>query len=173
MKLSVFFATVLASMLLTVPVRAAESEPVRLAIIDTGISEIAISKTNLYHGQNDILPGQTTTDTVGHGTAIASIIVGSEAAGIEGICPEAILIPLINYRKSEDGGIIKGDSAMLAKIIRDAVEVYDCKIVNISSGILGDTPALQDAVKWAEEQGALIISSAGNDGNNNIYYPGA
>ncbi|WP_031342181.1 S8 family peptidase [Ruminiclostridium papyrosolvens] len=173
MRLRIFFAVVLTAMFLTVPALAAESEPVRVAVIDTGISETAIPKTNLSPGQNYILPNKTTADTVGHGTAIASIIVGSEAAGIKGICPEAILVPLVYYGKNQDGGTIKGDGAMMAKIIRDAVEVYDCKILNISSGVLTDTPALRDAVAWAEKQGALVISSVGNDGNDAVYYPGA
>ncbi|ACL76967.1 S8 family peptidase [Ruminiclostridium cellulolyticum] len=173
MKLRIFFAVVLAAMLLTVSALAAEAEAIRVAVIDTGISETAIPKTNLSSGRNYILPNKTTTDTVGHGTAIASIIVGSETAGIKGICPEAMLVPLVYYAKNEDGGTIKGDGVMLAKIIRDAVEVFDCKILNISSGVLTDTPALRDAVAWAEKQGALVISSVGNDGNDTVYYPGA
>ena len=133
MRLRIFFAAVLTAMFLTVPALAAESELVRVAVIDTGIPETAIPKTNLSPGRNYILPNQTTADTVGHGTAIASIIVGSEKAGIQGICPEAILVPLVYYGEDEDGGIIKSDCAMLVKIIRDAVEVYDGKIINNAS----------------------------------------
>lgn len=173
MKLRILFAFVLTVMLLTLPASAAESEPVRVAVIDTGISEKAISETNVSSGYNYILPNQSTADTVGHGTAIASIIVGSKQAGVAGICPEAVLVPLVYYGKNDKGDTLKGDTAMLAKIIRDAVEVYDCSIINISSGVLTDTPALKDAVTWAQEQGVLVISSAGNDGNDTIYYPGA
>ena len=173
MRLRKFFAAVLTAMFLTVPALAAESETVRVAVIDTGISEAAISMTNLSPGQNYILPNQTTADTIGHGTAIASIIAGSEAAGVKGLCPEAILVPLVYYGKNQNGDTVKGDCAMLAKIIRDAVEVYKCKIINISSGMLTDTPAMRDAVAWADKQGALVISSAGNDGSDTVYYPGA
>ncbi len=173
MKLRIIFITLLTSILLSIPVSAAEADSVRVAVIDTGISETAIAKTNLSSGQNYILPHQSTVDTIGHGTAIASIIVGSKKAGIEGICPEAVLVPLVYYVKDESGDTIKGDTALLAKIIRDAVEVYNCDIINISSGVLTDTPALRDTVAWAQKQGVLIISSAGNDGNDTIYYPGA
>ncbi len=173
MRLRIFFVAVLTAIFLATPVLAAEAEPVRVAVIDTGISEAAIPNKNLSPGQNYILPSQTTADTVGHGTAIASIIVGSQAAEVKGLCPEAILVPLVYYGKNQNGGTVKGDCAMLAKIIRDAVEVYKCKIINISSGTLTDTPALRDAVAWADKQGALVISSAGNDGNDTVYYPGA
>lgn len=178
MKLRLFFITILVTILLTTNLLvlhalAAEAEPVRVAIIDTGISEIAINKENLLPGQNYILPVQATADTIGHGTAVASIIAGSERAGLEGLCLDVKLVPLVYYLKSENGSIVKGNADMLAQIIRDAVNVFKCKIINISSGVMTDTPALRDAVTWAEKNGVLIISSAGNDGNDTIYYPGA
>ncbi len=183
MKLRLFFVAILVTILLAtnllvamnmaLPAFAAEAEPVRVAIIDTGISETALNEENLFPGQNYILPDRSTADTIGHGTAVASIIAGSEKAGIQGICLDVKLVPLVYYMKSEDGSIVKGDTDMLAQIIRDAVEVYNCKILNISSGVMTDTPALRDAVAWVEKKGVLIISSAGNDGNDTVYYPGA
>jgi len=148
MKLRLFYVTILITLLFTAmymafPSFAAEAEQLRVAIIDTGISETAINKENLIPGQNYILPDHDTSDTIGHGTAVASIIAGSKKAGIQGICPEIKLVPLVYYMKSEDGGIVKGDTDMLAQIIRDAVEFYKCRIINISSGVMTDTPALR------------------------------
>lgn len=119
------------------------------------------------------MPDQTTADTIGHGTAIASIIAGSDAAGIMGLCPEVNLVPLVYYGKGNDNGIVKGDCALLARIIVDAVDIYGCRIINISSGARVDSAELRIAVAWAEKKGALIISSAGNDGNDTYYYPSA
>ena len=173
MKLRLFFAVVLTVMLLTVSALAAESEPVRVAVIDTGISTAAISEKNLDVGRNYILPNTSTEDTVGHGTAVAAIIAGSEAAGVTGLCPEAVLVPLVYYSKNGDDTAVKGDLPMLAQIIRDAVDVYGCRIINISSGAQVDTPTLRDAVAWAEQRGVLVVSCAGNDGDGTAYYPGA
>ncbi len=173
MKLRLFFAVILTIMLLTIPALAAENEPVRIAVIDTGISASAIAQKNLDDGFNYIVSGGSTEDTVGHGTAVAAIIAGSEAAGVVGLCPEAVLVPLVYYSKSGNDAAVKGDLPMLAQIIRDAVDVYNCRAINISSGAKVDTPALRDAVAWAEQRGVLVVSCAGNDGNDTVYYPAA
>lgn len=169
----VLAAVVFAFILYTIPSYAAENEQVRIAIIDTGISSTAINRNNISSGRNYIMPNHTTSDTIGHGTAIATIIVGSEPARVNGICPEAILVPLVYYGRNENGGIVKGDCTMLARIIRDAVKIFGCRILNVSSGARVDCNVLREAVDWAEKKGALVISSAGNDGNDTIYYPSA
>lgn len=142
-----------------------DEETLRIAIIDTGISSVAISSENLLQGKNYILPNKSTEDELGHGTAVAGII--------EGLCPTAKLVPLVYYSKATDDLAYKGDLPMLAQIIRDAVDIYGCRIINISSGAKIDTPTLRDAVAYAEQKGVLIISSAGNDGDNTVYYPAA
>ncbi len=151
---------------------AVEQVPVRIAIIDTGISTAAIAKKNLAAGHNYIHLTGSTEDTIGHGTAVASLIVGSTSAGVTGLAPDAVLVPLVYYSKTGDAQTAKGDLAMLAQSIRDAVDVYDCRIINISSGAKVDTPTLRDAVAWAEQRGALVVSCAGNDGTDTPYYPG-
>lgn len=155
------------------PAALAAEQPVRVAVIDTGISAAAIDENNLDVGRNYILPNASTEDTVGHGTAVAAIIAGSAAAGVTGLCPDAVLVPLVYYSKTGDDKAVKGDLPMLAQIIRDAVDVYGCRVINISSGARVDTPTLRDAVAWAEQRGVLVVSCAGNDGDDTAYFPGA
>jgi len=154
------------------PARAV-SGAVRVAVIDTGISSRAIAAENLAKGRNYVTAGGSTEDTHGHGTAVAAIIAGSASAGVEGLCPEAVLIPLVYCVKTGNGSILKGDVDMLAQIIYDAVDVYGCRIINISSGTKSDLAVLREAVAYAERRGVLIVSSAGNDGSKTPYYPGA
>ncbi|MBP7175688.1 MAG: S8 family serine peptidase [Thermoclostridium sp.] len=155
------------------PVYGLEAERIRVAVIDTGISSVAISVENLAEGRNYVLPNNSTEDDMGHGTAVAGIIVGNKKAGVLGLCPTAELVPLVYYSKADTDIAVKGDLPMLAQIIRDAVEIYDCRIINISSGARVDTPTLRDAVAWAEQRGVLVVSSAGNDGDETVYFPGA
>lgn len=152
---------------------AVEGKAVRIAVIDTGISSAAIAEKNLAVGRNYVQWNTSTEDTVGHGTSVAAIITGSDAADVPGICPDAVLVPLVYYSKDDDNNAVKGDLPMLAQIIRDAVDVYGCRIINISSGARVDTPTLRDAVAWAEQRGVLVVSCAGNDGDDTAYYPGA
>ena len=155
------------------PAYGLEGGAVRVAIIDTGISSTSIAEKNLDNGRNYVLPYASTEDTIGHGTAVAAIIAGSESAGVTGLCPEAVLVPLVYYSKAEESTAYKGNLPMLAQMIKDAVDIYGCRIINISSGAIADTTDLRDAVAWAEQRGVLVVSCAGNDGDDTTYFPGA
>ena len=166
--------TILTLLLLTLPAHAAE-EGVRVAVIDTGISTAAVSPDSIAPGDNYIRPQDDTEDKLFHGTAVSAIIVGSEAARVTGICPTAELVPLVTTSKDEEGKQVRGDTAMVAQAIYDAVDVYGCKIINISSGSTGGSSRLKEAVEYAERKGVLVISCAGNGQESNpgaVYYPG-
>lgn len=159
--------------LLPLPARAAEQEQVKIAIIDTGISTPAISPTSILPGFNYILPGDT-QDKIGHGTAIAGILVGSQAAQLTGICPNAALVPLVYYSKDQSDQVVQGGTERTAQAIREAVDIYRCPIINISAGSTTDSTSLGQAVAYAQQQGALVVACAGNDNLENPsarYYP--
>lgn len=168
--------SLLLSLALTSAAYAAEVSPIRVAVIDTGVSTAAIEAEHLAPGRNYIRPQDSTEDKLGHGTAIAGILVGSEAAGVEGLCPEAVLVPLVYATRDENGRTVKGKTDMAAQAVYDAIDVYGCRVINLSSGALTDDPPLREAVKYAETRGVLVVSSAGNSHESSpadIYYPGA
>lgn len=152
---------------------ATEKKNVRVAVIDTGVSTAAISSNSLSEGKNYILPGESTEDLVGHGTAIASIIVGSESAKIPGVCPDAEIVPLVFYSMDASGKKVAGNLDMIAGMIVEAIDVFDCDIINISSYGMLEFKELEQAVAYAEEKGVLIVSAAGNEGTTSAYYPGS
>lgn len=152
---------------------ALAAEPIRVAVIDTGVSTTVVAPANRAAGKNYILPGQSTEDQHGHGTAIASIIVGSEEAAIRGYCPEAVIVPLVWASRDDDGNLVQGKADMAGRAIHEAIDVYGCRIINLSAGSANNDPALWEAVDYAEEKGVLLLSSAGNDGTDKYYYPGA
>jgi hypothetical protein len=154
------------------PSALASNEPVRIAIIDTGIKTSAIGSNHIIAGYNYVLPGSDTEDLIGHGTAISGIIVGSTSAGITGIAPNALLVPLVWQSKNEIGQTVAGNSETAAQAIYDAIDIYKCRIINISAGTEHDNAKLRAAVEYAEEQGVLIVSTAGNSGDSTVYYPG-
>ena len=109
-------------------------------------------------------------------TAVAGMILGVERVYIKGVAPKAKLVPLVIATKTADGDRLAGDSEVLAQAIYDAIDLYDCQIINISAGTLTTGEELQSAVDYAEEKGVVLISSVGNDNRrypDNRYYPAA
>lgn len=145
---------------------------INIALIDTGIVGDAVNSENILPGWNYCTDSEDTMDTIGHGTSLAGLILGSEQAGLMGRAPEACIVPLVCQRMDEGGNTQKVEPEDLSRLIRDAVDLYDCKIINISAGVKTDYGEMKEAVQYADEKGVLIISCAGNEGNGDIYYPG-
>ena len=171
-----FITMIIALFLFTQPVYAQDSvNNVRIAIIDTGISTLALDSGQIAQGKNYILPNENTEDKINHGTAIASLILGKVDRGLIGAYPEATLVPIV-YFSIDGNAIVKGDASMLAKCIYDAVDAYSCRVINLSAGVLNDSKELIDACDYAEKKGVVIVSAVGNDNQSypqNIYFPAA
>lgn len=151
---------------------ANQEDIIKIALIDTGITASAINQEHLLAGWNYCRDSDITEDTIGHGTSLAGMILGSEKAGIAGLASEAYVVPLVCQEMEHDGTIHKADPQLLAQIIMDAISIYGCQIISISAGVKQDYPVLKEAVAFAEEKGVIIVSGAGNEGNQDIYYPG-
>ena len=145
--------------------QSTELEIVRIAVIDTGFSTEAIPEEKREEGKNYVEPEESAEDTYGHGTAVASVILSENE--------NVVLVPLVS-NVYEKGKIRQVENDTLAQMIRDAVDVYQCRIINISAGLVLDKDAVRDAVEYAKEQGVLVVASAGNDYDVNgavKYYP--
>lgn len=144
-----------------------------IALLDTGISTQAISGEHLISGYNYVTDSTDTEDLINHGTAVASVILGCESAGVEGMAKEAFLVPLVVVTK-QDGEMTNVSPEILAQAIRDSVDVYGADIINVSLGVHKDDTALLEAVEYANEKGVLVVAAVGNDGmDGKPYYPAA
>ena len=173
-----FFAALLCCTLLlpSVPARAAEPEPIRIAFLDSGISLKHLDPSRVEAGENLVFPGRDTVDRIGHGTATAGIVLGSAELGLPSLCPEAVAVPLVCYDRYPSGVTAQSSGETLARAIRLAVDHYHCRIINISMGMTTDDPALREAVEYALAQGAVIVSAVGNQNMTapeRVYYPAA
>ena len=132
---------------------------VNVGIIDSGVNKIS---ENILDGFNLLESNTDTTDNKGHGTKIASIILE--------VAPNAKITPL----KCTELNQINDNSAIIAAIYK-AVDEFNCHVINISIGML-DSKELKEAVDYATNKGAIIVSAVGNDGElkykaNKVYYP--
>ncbi len=121
-------------------------------------------------GWNFVANTNDVSDDQGHGTAMAGIVgaVGNNGVGISGALWKATLLPL------------KALDAQGTGSISDVVEAIDYAIAQKVSVILcsfgtdGYSQALLDAINRAALSGILVVTSAGNDGQNlaqNPQYP--
>ena len=82
---------------------------------------------------------------------------------------------MVYSSKDDAGKPVRGDTATVAQAIYDAIDAYDCDIINISSGSAAGSYRLQQAIEYAEAKGVLVVSCAGNNQDTDpgaIYYPG-
>ena len=139
---------------------------VRVAVIDSGAAPLGalpgLAASADYTGSGGA------ADSVGHGTFIAGIIAGSDAAsGYRGAAPGAEIVSLKCF-SSDNAGVPAAAAA-----IRDAVDVYGCRVINLSFGQKTDDDELRQAVEHALGKGAVIFAAAGNGGSEDLYYPAA
>lgn len=134
-----------------------------IALLDTGVAPDAVQGEHLLPGHNYVTDTDDTADQINHGTAVASVILGSESAGITAAAPEAWVVPLVIVTKLE-GEMKRCDPDTLAQAIRDSIDLYGADIINVSLGIRTDEPVLEAAVAYAEQQGVLVVSAVGNGG---------
>lgn len=142
---------------------------IKVAVIDSGCFEHEDLKNNLLEGKNYLTGTTDVSDNNGHGTHVSGIIAAEmNDIGIVGVAPKAKIVPLKCFDPSHDTYVEDILSA-----IYDAVDVYGCKIINMSWGLKNDDPFLQEAINYADSKGVILIAAVGNYGSTTMYYPAA
>lgn len=110
-------------------------------------------------------------DVHGHGTHIAGLIAAIPELGsrVSGVCPLASIMALKYY---DNSGMGYNNLQNTIRAFNYATKM-GAKIINYSGG--GLDPALPEhvAVKKAANAGILIVTAAGNEGNDRPYFPGS
>ncbi len=148
---------------------------IKIALIDTGVDTNVVTSDDITQGYNYILNSADTTDTIGHGTSVAGILLGSEVTDNQPLIDDISVVPLV-VQAEIDGEIVTANQEILAKSIYDAIDIYACDVINMSLGIEQHSNELEDAVKYAYDKGSVIVSSVGNSGilfPDALYYPAA
>lgn len=155
-----------------------QAAPVTVAVVDTGVDTAHADLVGrLLPGQNVITGAPDPTDvnddaTDGHGTHIAGLIAaatenGVGIAGLAGPFPVSVL-PIKALDADGFGSMLD-----IAAGIRAAAD-QGASVINLSFGSrLPDYPiTLAEAVKYAQDRGALVVAAAGNEGGKVAgYYP--
>jgi hypothetical protein len=138
---------------------------VRIAVLDTGVVSSSAFGSKISWINLVVLPADLSKQN-GHGTAVASMIIGQNSL-TPGVAPGA---EIISIRIADDFG--QSDSFLLAKGIVAAVDA-GARLINISMGSLGDSALVRNAIEYARAAGSLIVAAAGNNGIDRVSYPAA
>jgi serine protease AprX len=156
---------------------------VGVALIDTGVVPVAgLTAGNVANGPDLSLesqvPGLTRRDTYGHGTHMAGIIAGRDAAGgsFRGVAPDA---KLLSIKVGAANGAVDVTQVMAAVdwvvAHRNDDPAYPIKVLNLSYGTDSTqswaTSPLSHAVQNAYLAGITVVIASGNTGAN-ILNPG-
>ncbi|BAY88360.1 MULTISPECIES: S8 family serine peptidase [unclassified Tolypothrix] len=124
-------------------------------------------------GDNDSDPNEnsTTKSSRGHGTHVAGILgaVGNNNLGTIGVSPNVSIMVTKHFRTSDSVGYLWDVPAGIEYAVKNGA-----KIINLSLGSTSFDQAQYNALKFANDNGVLVIASAGNNGLNNDvnpYYP--
>lgn len=141
---------------------------IKVAVIDSGIvpglGEKILPGYNYLEGSDD------TTDNLGHGTLVSALIVSEDF----GTSYKSRIVPLKCFEK--DGDTYTTD---ILDAIIDAVDKYDCDVINMSLGFTTNNPQgeavtkFKEKIDYAVSKGAIVVASVGNDGDTTVNYPAA
>lgn len=138
---------------------------VKVAVLDSGIVPHP-DLPGLFESIPIVPFPKDLAKTHGHGTAVASLIAGRDAAA-PGVAPA---VELISIRISDDTG--QADSFAMAAGILAAVDA-GADLINISMGTPVDNPLIAGAVEYARDHDSLIVASSGNSEQSDATYPAA
>ncbi|RYD27820.1 MAG: hypothetical protein EOP87_20570, partial [Verrucomicrobiaceae bacterium] len=138
---------------------------VKVAVLDTGVTAHSAFGSTISGINLVPLPGDPSAQN-GHGTAVASMIVGANSL-TPGVAPGA---DIFSVRIANDLG--QSDSFLLAQGIVAAVD-SGAQLINISMASPGDSALVRNAIEYAGAAGALIVAASGNNGIERVSYPAA
>lgn len=145
-----------------------------VAVIDSGVDDTHPDLVGqVLPGLDLVAEGGTAKrpDPVGHGTTVAGLIAGrrDDRWGVVGLAPDARILPVrvLDEENRYD------DALIVAKGVRWAVD-HGARVINLSLGGSGDSPALAAALDYAFARDVVVVACTGNVATSSdarVWYP--
>ncbi|RLF38684.1 MAG: hypothetical protein DRN00_03590 [Thermoplasmata archaeon] len=152
---------------------------VTVAVLDTGVKWFEgewkghpdgpedLSPTKLVRGYDFVNDEPYFFADSGHGVHVAGTIAQdtNNGKGVCGVAPDAKIIPV---KVLDDRGI-----GYVSNIVRGIyyATLIGADIISMSFGGRKPSEALEEALRYAYENGVTLVAAAGNDGSRNPLYP--
>ena len=141
--------------------KASMTNKIRVGIVDTGIQnpDHPAIKGKIVAGCNFSLDRKKKNDissTTYHGMAVASVITRT--------CPdvELVIAKVLNYWGE---GTPNTTANGIIYCVNQGCEIINCSVAGPPS------KKLEEAVKYANDRGVIVVAASGNDGKATKYYP--
>ncbi|MDK2930721.1 MAG: serine protease [Bacillota bacterium] len=146
-----------------------------VAVIDSGVqTDHPDLQANLVPGWDFYYSDNDPTDYCGHGTHVAGIVgaVGNNSIGVTGVNWQVKVMPLKVTDDARDLGQVVVDLDAVEEAIRWAVD-QGARVINLSLGAEDITqyPPVDSAIEYAVSNGVTLVAAAGNDSSKPICYP--
>ncbi|MCQ6343362.1 S8 family peptidase [Bacillus cereus] len=141
---------------------------VKIAIVDTGVQSSHPDLTSkVIYGHDYVDNDNVSDDGNGHGTHCAGIAAAltNNKIGIAGVAPQASIYA-VRVLNNQGSGTLDN----VAKGIKEAAD-SGAKVISLSLGASNGGTALQQAIQYAWNKGAVIVAAAGNTGTTAPNYP--
>jgi type VII secretion-associated serine protease mycosin len=134
---------------------------VTVAVVDSGVDASHPDLADQVLPGIDLVAsgGDGRSDPVGHGTTVAGLIAGrnDDDSGVMGLAPQAKILPV----RVLDAANRYDDALIVAKGVRWAVD-NGAKVINLSLGGSGTSPALAAALDYAFARDVVVVACTGN-----------
>ncbi|MDO4749481.1 MAG: S8 family serine peptidase [Eubacteriales bacterium] len=145
---------------------------VTVAIVDSGLNvdHEEFEDVNILPGYNAMDKSRNVTDSNGHGSFVAGIIASghNNGKGIAGLADGVTIAPIKCFSWMEET-----DIRFVLRAIYAAVDEYHSDVINLSLGMEEDLRSVREAISYAVNSGAIVISAVGNEGGAALMYPAA
>lgn len=113
---------------------------------------------------NTIVQDNDVRDSIGHGTHVGGTVAAAvnNNVGIAGVCDSALLFAAKIFPNAY---FSVSAQAIYYAVLRGA------RVINMSWGGAYPSNALRDALRYAHERGVVLVTSMGNSGQDEVFYP--
>lgn len=147
---------------------AGMGEGVKIAILDSGVDPSHPDLVgNLIAGYNFMDGNANTSDTCGHGTAVAgaAAAVSNNSSGVASIAGKAKIMPVKIATYNGTAGGCYAYYSTVASGINFAAD-NGARVINVSYVGIAASQAVLNAAQYAKGKGSLVFASAGNNGRD-------